>query len=252
MRKWLLFILLGVALSACEQEIDPFEGGSSIYFDDNSAGLYEVSWATLPTEVRKMNIRLKVNLFGAVKDYPRKFSVQVYSPETDTMHSKPGVDYTEFPLEYEIPAMENHTYITIELLRTDTLTKQGRRFGVYLQSNDEFGFEYMKYDEMDDGTLVPINNHCTIYMDEVFPRPWWWNRIGVPIFGDWSTKKGILICDIGKLDRAKFQGEIDGGDDNITSALLRFVGRKVHLWLLDNPMLDEDDEPMEMGVDSMN
>lgn len=250
MRGWIFFILLGCLLCACEQEVNLYEGGSSIYFDENSAGFYEVSWGTYDTEIKKMNIQLKVNLFGAVKDYPRKFSIKVISEETDSLHSIAGVDYTPFPLEYEIPAMGNYTYINIELLRTDTLLKQARSFTVQLLTNEEFGFEYMNYDLLKDSSLVMINDHCTIYMDEDFPRPWWWYRVGEPIFGKWSITKGILICDVGNIDREKFHGEIDGIDGNLTEAFLKFVGRKVYLWLQENPTLDEDGEFMEMGEDS--
>ena len=252
MRKWIIFILFGCSLFACkEQEIDPYEGNSSIYFDDNNAGFYEVSWGTWATEIKEMKVRLKVNLFGMVKDYPRKFNIRVVSNETDTLHSVAGVDYKEFPLEYEMPAMENHTYIDINLLRTDTLRKQARRFTVYLTTNEEFGFEYMNYDMLKDSTLVMINNSCTIYMDEEFPRPGWWSRQGEPVFGEWSMKKGILICDVGEIDRAKFQADLDGKDGNLTAGFLKFLGRKVYLWLKEHTTLDEDDEPMEMGEESI-
>ena len=119
------------------------------------------------------------------------------------------------------------------------------------RNNEELGFEFMKYGKLEDGTLVSYSHYCVSYMLEEFPRPWWWSRVGEPIFGEWSVKKGILICDVGNIDRALFQGEIDSGNGNLTSAFLRFIGRKVHLWLLENPTMDEDDELMEMGEDSI-
>ena len=251
MRQWIFFILIGCLLCACEQDIDLYEQGSSIYFDDNSAGLYEFSWSTFDSDVKKMTIQLRVNLCGMVKDYSRKFNIKVISSETDSLHSIAGVDYTPLVLEHEMPAMANHMYIDVELLRTDTLLKQARRFTIQLVPNDELGFEFMKYTVLDDGSIVSTSDYCVIYMDEEFPRPWWWSRIGESIFGEWSIKKGILICDVGHIDRELFQGEIDSGSGNLTSAFLRFVGRKVHLWLLENPTLDEDDEPMEMGESSI-
>ena len=252
MRRWIFFMLFGSVLFACKQEIDLYEGESSIYFDDNYAGYYEVTWSTTDSDIKKMDIQLKVNLFGAVKDYPRKFNIQVISEETDSLHACPGVDYTPFPLEYEMPAMVNHTYINIELLRTDTLLKQGRMFTVQLVPNENFGFEYMKYYwNPEDSTNVALNDHCTVYMDEKFPEPWWWYRIGVPIFGKWSVTKGLLICDVGGIERAKLQGDLNGIDGALTEAFLKFVGRKVHLWLQEHPTLDEDGEPMEMGEDSI-
>lgn len=187
---------------------------------------------------------------GQVTDYPRKFNIEVISNETDSLHSVAGVDYTPFPLEYELPAMQKHVYIDIEVLRTDTLKKQARRFTVQLVPNDELGNDFLEYAELRDGTLVAVNDYCTIYMDEAFPRPWWWWSEGEDIFGEWSATKGMLICDIGKIDRVKFQGEIDGIGDNISVPFLKFVGRKVHLWLQENPTKDEDGEWMEMGENS--
>lgn len=64
-------------------------------------------------------------------------------------------------------------------------------------------------------------------------------------------KKGILICDVGEIDRAKFQADLDGKDGNLTAGFLKFLGRKVYLWLKEHPTLDEDDEPMEMGEESI-
>ena len=251
MRQWIFFIIMGCSVCACKQDIDLYEGNSSIYLDDNSAGVYDISWSTYDSDVKKMTVQLQVNLSGMVKDYPRKFNIEVISSETDSLHSVAGVDYTPLALEYEMPALANHMYIDVELLRTDTLLKQARRFTIQLVPNEELGFEFMKYGKLEDGTLVSYSHYCVIYMHEEFPRPWWWSRVGEPIFGEWSVKKGILICDVGNIDRALFQGEIDSGNGNLTSAFLRFIGRKVHLWLLENPTMDEDDELMEMGEDSI-
>lgn len=250
MKPWIIVVLMSIALGACKQDIDLYEGGSSIYFDDNTGNFYEFAWGPVDSEIKTMKINLRVNLMGQVTDYPRKFNIRVISSESDSLHSVAGVDYTPFPLEYEIPAMQEHTYITIELLRTDTLKKQARQFTVQLLANEELGLDFLEYDEADDGTLYPVNNYCTVYMNEEFPRPWWWWSVGEDIFGEWSQTKGILICDVGNIDRAKFQGEIDGIDDHLSEPFLRFVGRKVHLWLQDNPTKDEDGEWMEMGDDS--
>ena len=250
MKSWIGLLLLGITMSACQQDIDLYEGGSSLYFAENSAGMYEVNWGTLDSDIKKMNVRLRINLMGQVTDYPRKFNIEVISNETDSLHSVAGVDYTPFPLEYELPAMQEHVYIDIEVLRTDTLKKQARRFTVQLVPNDELGNDFLEYAELQDGTLVAVNDYCTIYMDEEFPRPWWWWSEGEDIFGEWSATKGMLICDIGKIDRVKFQGEIDGIGDNISVPFLKFVGRKVHLWLQENPTKDEDGEWMEMGENS--
>ncbi len=78
MRQWLFFIIMGCSVSACKQDIDLYEGNSSIYFDDNSAGVYDISWSTYDSDVKKMTVQLQVNLSGMVKDYPRKFILKLF------------------------------------------------------------------------------------------------------------------------------------------------------------------------------
>lgn len=34
--------IMGCSVCACKQDIDLYEGNSSIYFDDNSAGVYDI------------------------------------------------------------------------------------------------------------------------------------------------------------------------------------------------------------------
>ena len=244
-----LFLLIGVG--ACEQDIDIYEGKSSIYFDNRGWDTLVFPWGKLNTEIKSVDYKLQVNLFGAVTDYPRKFGIQVISDEADSLHAVEGVDYEPFPLEYEMPPLEDHTTITIRLLRTDTLKKQARRFTVKLLSNEDFGFEYMSYAMLPDSTYRMVDDHRVIYMNEEFPQPWWWHRIGVPLFGKWSVTKGILICDVANIDREKLDEDLDGENGNLTEAFLKFVGRKMYLWLLEHPTLDEDGEPMEMGEDSI-
>ena len=251
MRKLIFALVLGVIFSCCKEDIALFEGNSSIYFDNDYDTLY-VSWGMVPTGIKTQEVQLRVNLFGEVKTYPRKFNILVQAEETDTLHAQAGVDYLSFPLEYEMPPLTDHIFIDIELLRTDTLMKQARRFTVRLLENEEFGFEYMKYRRRkSDDALIPVNDHWAIQMNEEFPRPWWWYRIGEPIFGGWSAKKGILICDIGNIDRPLFFDDLTGVDGRLTEARLKFVGRKLHLWLQENPTPDEDGNPMEMGEESI-
>lgn len=251
MRKLIFTLTLCMLLSCCKEDIALFEGDSSIYFANDYDTLY-VSWGMIPTEIKTQKIQLRVNLFGEVKAYSRKFNIQVEAEETDSLHAQVGTDYLPFPLEYEMPPLTDHILIDIELVRTDTLMKQARRFTVRLLENEEFGFEYMTYRRRkSDDAVISVNDHWAVYMNEEFPRPWWWNRVGEPIFGKWSAKKGILICDIGKIDRPLFYDELTGVDGRLTEARLKFVGRKVYLWLLENPTPDEDGNLMEMGEESI-
>lgn len=251
MKQWIFALLLCFCIGACKEDIDLFEGRSSIYFPNDGYDTLWIPWGMMNTDRKTMDLRLEVKLFGAVTDYARKFNIQVISDVTDSLHAVEGVDYAPFPLEYEMPPLSGSAFIDIQLLRTDTLKKQARRFTVKLLSNDDFAFEYMNYVMLADSTYMMTSDHYVIYMDETFPEPWWWYRIGKPLFGKWSVKKGILICDVANIDRERFQGDLDGKNGNMTESFLKFVGRKVHLWLLQHPTPDEDGEPMVMGESSI-
>lgn len=250
MKPLIFALLLCLLFGSCKQEIDLYEGGSSIYFPYQGLDTFWIAWGAVNSSERTMDLSLQVQLFGKVTNYPRKFSIKVISDEADSLHAVAGVDYEPFPLEYEMPPLSDHAFIDITLLRTDTLIKQGRRFTVQLLSNEEFGFEYMNYKMLPDSTYVMTDDHMVIYMDETFPEPSWWFRVGVPAFGKWSPTKGILICDVAGIDREKFQSDLDGKNGNLTVNYIKFVGRKIHLWLLEHPTLDENGELMEMGEES--
>ena len=244
----ILFLLCG-----CEKEIDSFEGESGIYFEVKNILLdtIEVPWGLKPTELKSQTIKLRVLLFGDVKDYDRKFSVEVKDADGDTLAAVAGKDYKEFSKEYVIPAFKAYTDISIELLRDKVLQEEPRRFTVVLQEGEELGFPYTRVHVGEDSVVRRLDLQRVIKMTENFPRPSWWGTYGQKYFGDWSMTKAITICDEMEIDREVWL-TVPNTDEKFTSGYLKYCGVYMHRWLQkqDPPVLDWNDEPMEMGEES--
>lgn len=250
--KHITFILLSfVMLCACEEKIDAYSGECGIYFD--TKGIFSdtifVHWGLKNSEVTEQNLTLKVRLFGDVATYDRKFSVDIISDTNETLRAIEGVDYRPFSTEYTLSALQAEVNINISLLRTEALQKHARRFTVRLKETSEFHFLYSRLAWVDSVTTRLLDVQRVVYMDENFPVPKWWSLVGQSIFGDWSMKKSILICDLMDIDREVWIGDLVG---TLTEGYLRYVGKYMHRWLQDNPTLDEDGELMEMGRASQN
>lgn len=250
--KYLYIILLGLFISACEKDLDTYEGGSGIYFDTSETltDTITVSWGMKDGSVTTQTLTLDVLLYGKVVDYDRKFSIEVVSEATDSLQAQEGTDYDSFPLEYVIPANEASAEVAVPLKRRDDLGEKPRRFTVKLIENAELQFLYTRQASVDSVTSRNIDFQRVIYMDEIFPQPGWWARVGQSRFGDWSQTKASLICDVMGIDRETWLGSVGFG--NFTQGYLSYVGKAMHRYLQEHPTLDEDGEWMEMGPDSIN
>lgn len=239
-------VIITVCFTACEEVVDPYEGGSGIYFDNNglNSDTIKIAWGLDKSEVKERIVKLRVNLFGNVVDYDRSFTIRVLSEEQDTIGAKVGVDYKMIATDYKLAANEEFTIIELPIMRTEVLTKHARRFKVMLNETPELRFLYSRETRTDSGEIRKLDVQRVIYMNEDFPRPWWWTDYGENIFGKWSAKKSILICDELDIDRRIWIGNLV---DDFTVGYLKFAGKYMHRWLQENPTQDEDGSLMEMG-----
>ncbi len=245
-----IICLVGLLGGGCEKDLLVYDGGSGIYFDNNEMlhDTISVSWGMKPGDVRKQILPLNVELYGAVKPYDRKFSIEVIADSQDTLKAEEGVDYESFPTEYVMKAGEARTVINVPLLRRENLAEKPRRFVVKLIENDELQFLYGRLTAVDSVNYRELDYQRVIIMDEDFPRPTWWTRYGESRFGEFSQKKASLICDVMAIDREEWM-EMKG---RVTAGYLSYVGKYMHQYLQEQepPILDENGEPMEMGPDS--
>lgn len=250
MRKLYLFTIgmLALLCTACEKELDTYAGESGIYFDtfEMFDDTVRVPWGLKNSEIREQSLGLKVCLYGNTADYDRKFGIEVVTESGDEWGATEGVDYRPLVKECVIPANEAEALIHIELLRNEMLKEHPKRFTVKLVEGPELRFIYTRETSLvinsDNVETRALDFQRVIYMNESFPMPRWWYVYGNTYFGDFTPTKAALICDVMDIDREDF---VDS--DALTQGYLKFVGKYMHRWLQENPQLDENGEPMEMG-----
>lgn len=258
-------IVAGLFWSGCQKDLDTYEGESGIYFDHQEketqnilrADTLPFAWGQIDGDILEEKLSLRINLIGNVTDYDRKFQVKVIEtiiPEElkgKMEKAVEGVDYQPFETECMIPANEVSTKLDITLLRTEALQTQSRVLTIALQESDELKFLYSREAIDKKNNRRRIDLQRMIVMDETLPQPdWWWGDIN-DIFGDYSMKKSITICDVMGIDRAEWISN----DFGKKTAYLKFVGQYMQRWLDEQnpPIYEEDGETlMEMGPDSQN
>ena len=265
MKRFLIIPLLlsGLFWTGCQKDLDTYHGESGIYFDhikDQNllrADTIPFAWGQVTGGILEQKIALQIDLIGNVADHDRKFQVTVAEsivPEAlkgEMQVAVEGVDYLPFETECMIPANEVSTNLEITLLRTEALQTESRILTVKLQESDELKFLYSRELTDEAGNRRRIDLQRVIVMDETLPRPdWWWGNIN-DIFGEYSMKKAITICDVMGIDRQEWLSDNFGN----RTAYLNFVGQYVQRWLNEQnpPVYEEDGETlMEMGPDSQN
>lgn len=256
MKRFIIALFAGACiLTGCQKDLDTYQGGSGIYFDhikDQNvlrADTLPFQWGKLDGDIKEETVSLQVDLLGNVVDYDRKFKVSVV-PSDDPETAVEGIDYKPFQTDCVIPANEASTTIDVTLLRTEILQTEKRILTVKLNETDELKFLYSREATDKDGNVRQIDLQRVIVMDETLPMPSWWygSRI-YNIFGDYSMKKAITICNVMNIDREEWLSNDFGNRE----AYLKFVGQYMHRWLQDqNPSIYEEDGEtlMEMGPDS--
>lgn len=251
--KYFKYILLNICLlnllTGCEQDLNVYTGESSIYFAMTTEDTITHSWGVIDSDIREAVLTLRVNLFGKVTDYPRKFTIRVVSEFPDSVRAIEGVNYRSIPLEYEMPPMADHADIPITLLRDSV--KDISYFEIFLEKNDDFSFDYMQWVQPEDslGNLLEpymYDDHRVIRQDEKFPRPDWWTTSMEEWVGEWSAKKGELICEKMNIDRKLFLLPLDS-DKALTRAKMRFIAIQMASYFEENPTYDENGELIKMG-----
>ncbi|MBL1411215.1 DUF4843 domain-containing protein [Sphingobacterium faecale] len=256
--KRLLYLVVALCLLGCtKKELLTYTDGDGLFFDTREMFLdtVNVSWGLKNNEIKTQKVKLNVKLIGHVADYDRTFYVKVKDDPSDLYQAKIGVDYQQFPLEYVLPKGKASTMIEIDVLRNPILHEENRWLTVQLVETDEFKFLYSRKLEDSLGNRRLLDVQRVIKMNENFPKPRWWLVFGDRVFGKWSLKKQILICELMGIDREKWVGDVVS-DPTFSEGYLRFCGVKVHRWLEEQKKNGEtyyeadDITPMQMGPDS--
>ncbi|MGL5683009.1 MAG: DUF4843 domain-containing protein [Marinifilaceae bacterium] len=253
MKKIFISILCLLTFVSCDEEIDIYNGESGMYFStkDVLSDSIFISWGLKPTDVISQQIDLVVNLYGNTAPYDRPFQIRVVEFTSDSLQGFVNQDFLPVETSHVIPKNSNNVKIPVTILRNPKLKERKRAFKIELIENDELQVLYSRRTMLEDSTIYELERQRVIVMDEKFPKPWWWSNIGQGIFGTWSVTKSALICDVMKIDREVWVGDLVG---NFTSGYLTFVGQYMHRWLQeqDPQVMDENGEPMTMGDKSIN
>ncbi len=260
-RNIAILFVFALFWTGCQKDLATYQGESGIYFDhiENQnllrADTLPFAWGQIDGNILEEKIALKIDLIGNVADHDRKFSVKVVEsiiPENlkdEMLVAVEGVDYLPFETECMIPANAVSTNLEITLLRTEALQTESRILTVALNETDELKFLYSREVSDEQNNRRRIDLQRVIVMDETLPQPdWWWGDIN-DIFGDYSMKKAITICNVMEIDRAEWMSSEFGNKQ----AYLTFVGQYMQRWLDEQnpPIYEEDGETlMEMGPDS--
>ena len=128
--------LLGaLAFSACEKEMDDYQGQDGLYFDvqytDTPHFTNPEMWAhqlytwvrffSMPEGTNKTQLSLKVNVVGEACDYDREFNVAVVADSTTAVE---GQEYRDLSERCVIKAGETCGYVTLTALRSDRIADE--------------------------------------------------------------------------------------------------------------------------------
>lgn len=252
MKQFIFIISVLLLCWSCEKELDLFQGDAGIYFDKPNTLLdtIDIPWGLKESAVTSQIVKLRVLLFGDVKEYDRKFSVRVKHDENNPLEAEEGKDYRDFSKEFVIPALKSFTDIEIEVLRNPVLQDEPRILTIELEKGDELGFPYTRTILGKDSLIHYVDLQRVIKMTENFPIPSWWSYYGRDYFGTWSMKKAITICDEMGIDREVWL-TVPNTTNDFTSGYLKYCGVYMHRWLQkQNPPIMDGDSPMEMGKSS--
>ena len=197
--------LLGaLAFSACEKEMDDYQGQDGLYFDvqytDTPHFTNPEMWAhqlytwvrffSMPEGTNETQLSLKVNVVGEACDYDREFDVAVV---TDSTTAVAGQEYKDLSEHCVIKAGETCGYVTLTVLRSERISDEVVQLQLTLLSNEYFNLPLTYLVEMpgrysEELTAFyrnPDPRVHNIFISDVLTKPKLW-----PVaFGDYSNKK---------------------------------------------------------------
>ncbi len=222
-----IFIFL-LPIMSCEKEMMDYEGVEGIYFAVQYGSSYgnERVWPYQPSsnvEFVKLTgnettYQVKVMITGAVKDYDRKFKVEI-NPDSTT--AVLGVHYKALPEGLIIPAHAISATVPVTLMRTADLGTEVKTIGLRLVENENFKLSFPEWDAIPGYTAsaTPIIQEFnaslhTIRVNDFMVKPAVWigsiqaeNRESGQ-WGAFSRKKIELMCTLLDLTYADFSSTV--------------------------------------------
>lgn len=213
---WVIGILL---LTGCEErDVMVYEGVDGIYFDVQYGAAHgnenlwarqnftHVSFGTL--EETEVDVTMKIGIAGSIKDYDRPFRVEIVR---DSSNAIPEEEYTNFTEDQVIKAGENHTYVTVRILKSERMADDTVRIQFRIDPGEHFTLPFAELGEIpgrwnDVKTGYSSNADATIhnvFANNLLQLPAGWG--GTQYFGKFSPAKYQYLMDISGYSKAHFE-----------------------------------------------
>lgn len=254
----MIFGLLSIVMVSCEKEVKLYDGEEGIYFSVQFGPDHgnERVWAHQQvTPVEFINIlgdehtvQLKVMTTGRIKDYDRRFSVEVVR---DTTTADEGVEYEALASQYTIKAGEHFTHIPVKLHRSEGISDEKKSLVLRLVPNEHFSIgipEWRRLPSYWESAVVPgdfMADYHKLEISDFVSRPSQWiglanNGLEAGWWGLFTEKKYRLICEHFDLVYEDFTSTVtmpNARRDNIREYMVRFLQ---DLYDKGTPILEED------------
>lgn len=266
-----LMLLVWILPSAsCTKEMMQYEGMEGIYFAARSGPYYadSSSWAYRPytnvefvrhpETVTELNINIKVQITGPMKDYARPFIVEVNPDSTTAVEN---VHYKSFPRVCIVPANSIFGYIPVTLVRTTDMLEDVKILGLKLVANEHFGLAFPEWKHIPGvgdtnvGTDTAFDARFhVIRVSDMLVRPEVWRgSLSVStnketgLWGVFSRKKILLMCELFHLKYEDF-----GKEETMPLALSTLIAMELQRYLVNQfnagtPVLENDGRLMWAG-----
>ncbi|WP_298711773.1 DUF4843 domain-containing protein [Chitinophaga sp.] len=245
--KKILSILTGaLLLGSCQKSEVPFyDGPSSVYFDvyrevnpgtEYLADTSIVSFGFAP-KLNDSTITLRIRTQGDTTNAPRRIDFRV----VDTAANAARAEQYQLPASVEIPAGKNFALLNVIVRKTPDMQEKNFTLTLELMPNDKFQTPVKDAYVSARGRNVNIKSHVLV-LNDIISRPRYWMD---PLFGPFSRKKLLLICEVLDLPVGLFDTQVSYGN-------MRFYGRFVRNYLeaeakAGRTVLEEDGSEMKMG-----
>lgn len=226
MKQLILGILVALAISACQQELDTYSGTDFAYFDNTGDSTF-FSYAYEDSRIVSDSIWVYVKTSGMVADHDRQVKVRV--AETN---GEAGVDFAPVAESITISAGRAFAAGWVELLRPEILKKEERFLVLELEENEDFRLMMPSVAVSSNSDKRYSKIRYKIVFSEIMstpPKGW-----SETFFGAFSVKKLDKICRELNMSRDSFN------DASYINPRREYIATKMKKILDTNPEFEDD------------
>lgn len=247
MKNIFLLIIILLSLFSCEEkEFDLFDGENQIYFakffvDELHPGKAEAdstacSFFFYPETTNTISVNLEILLSGKLLEKDTDFKLKVIEDETTAKADEYTIadSYTFHCNTVTDTSTYIRDFIEIKLNKTERLKtlEEGTRLVVELVPNENLALGQFE------------RRRAVIHFTTQASRPEWWDsEVVSKLLGTYSTKKYKLFLMHADPDATLNKEMIETNPSQAIKLTMKFKE-----WLIANPQIDENGEPMVVKV----